>query len=199
MSEKGKQPGKAPTNDPDNSKALVAKEKASSEPLDYPYGENSENRLLGGCILSRLFFQNFTKVINAGVKKPFTNDMLFKMESKFTYEGDYPQFKKYYEKYEESHKDDYLAIITGYIYNVYFPGIVLTGITYMTNVAFPITLKYFIKWISDDEDAWKGFAIGGFMVFLLLVQVLSNLWGYLLIESCTLIIKNLTRVSDILD
>lgn len=53
---------------------------------------NSEIRLFSGNPISKIFFLHLGKIAQAGVKKPFQFDMLYKMDSIFTYQGDYPRF-----------------------------------------------------------------------------------------------------------
>ena len=59
---------------------------------------NNDIYLEVGCCLGRPFFCFMNKILSIGGKKPLNFEDLYKMDSKITFENDYPKFRQFYNK-----------------------------------------------------------------------------------------------------
>lgn len=72
-----------------------------------------KKRFFHGSWLFRAFFFHLSSIINAGNKKPYSYDMLFKLEDEFLYK-DFENFGVFYENNKKKYKNDFFGLILKY-------------------------------------------------------------------------------------
>lgn len=155
---------------------------------------NNEIRLLSGNILSKMFFLHLGKIAQAGVKKAYQFDMLFKMDKVFTYQGDYPPFQKYFDKNKKSYENNFLGLILGYIRPYFLICLFFTSFNYICQMLIPYALRIIVQWVEDNGSLESGIIYVGITIVIIILQVQGNLWGYYYAELQTLRVKNPMRV-----
>lgn len=125
--------------------------------------------------------------------------MLFKVPTKFTYEGDYQNFSKFYQaKLERLNNKgeniDLLSTIFEYLGPLHMKMSLMKGVKIMADILFPIFIKQFLYWLPDGSAAnHVGYLWAMGMSLVVIVKVFFSLWSDYYVEWCNLVIKNVVR------
>ena len=78
-----------------------------------PDQRDGREGLLDGTCFQKALYNNLTKVINIGCKKPYTNEDLFSVPDQFKYK-DYKNFEGFYEQHGGKYRDNFMGMIIAY-------------------------------------------------------------------------------------
>lgn len=145
--------------------------------LNSEFGENNNIYLEKDSCLRKAFFLQTEKIIEAGIKKPYTKNMLFKLKDNMLYK-EYNKFEKYYEENKRKFRNNLLKISMryhrGYIVLIDF----LNFVRIMLDIVFPVILKELLIWIESEnieEEKWKGYVYAGIIGVSIFVKSYTGL------------------------
>ena len=166
--------------------------KPKKEDLALKSVDPSSINLLDAGWLKTALFGHVTKVIDAGSKEFYTEDMLYKLDSRFLHD-DFDKFFAFFQKNREKYKDDFLGLV--FAYNRYYIslGTWVYNTRHFIELTFPWILKEILIWLGDkDSETSRGLYLGGSLCLLVILRAWFGIIGsYTLTMACGAIRSNI--------
>lgn len=104
------------------------------------FENNTQTPLIKGNFIQRWLFTYLTKMIKSGDKHPYQFEMLYKLDSRFTYDGDYPNFEAHLEK-KLQNQASLDQIVKSYYRKYFIPNFILGIFGSIFQIFIPISIK----------------------------------------------------------
>jgi len=149
--------------------------------------------------LNVLFHSHLSKLMEAGLKRPFDFDMLYDVESYFSTATYIKDINTVIGRQDIRKNLSFYSIVKKISSLRHFIGITLLTIVFSVQVAIPYIVRLFLDWQTDlSQSKETGWALGGTLVLLALSRPVLFLSGYFYIYTSMIRTESGTRVSSCL-
>ena len=147
-------------------------------------------------LLEKIFHPEGRKVIEKGLKQPYTIKNLFKSPPNHTYQGDGKKFEKECESFQKHNKKVTLIRMIIFLKKYTYPSFILSICCYTIDFSLPLLLERFLGWIRQlDGKAEDGFWILAIITGSLGGRLIIEYQLMLMIQMISLVSKNALEVS----